>query len=245
MSRITVKALAEHYKVWSVDRGKTQILNSLTEHGMYNVDKYLCHVIKVKAGCYQVPGFKQTSNLETLLENAKSYTNSLKYNTEFYNPQFREGYFEYMAVNEYLKELGFESDRGFMNDVFFVLKRENVYKGKRENIVLSIDGLDYFPREGKSLPEKVNVVLHKGDYSWISIKNIKRHPDYIIPEIEALLKPLLMVDSANDFKMSTKLEAKDIHLKMETLMNDFSLQSEDYKEELKKSLRETLAALEA
>ena len=119
---IKLKDLEKHYRLSSMDRGKTTNLESLTERGVYNVRKYLCHITRIKQGHYQVPGFESTSNLETLLENAKAYTTSLKYNPELYSPFYRKGFFEYMVISEHLHKLGFKRE----GDENFVLQKENI-----------------------------------------------------------------------------------------------------------------------
>lgn len=244
MSKISVKELQKLYKVYSMDRGKTQILNNLNGYGEYSTQKYLAHIIKIKSGVYQVPGFEPTNSLETLIENVGAYTKSLKYNSEFYNPVYRKGYFEKMVVIDYMRKLGFEQDSaGYStNSVCFVLKRKTIYQGNREEIHISVNGLDYWSSDDK-LPETVTVTLHNGNYSWVETKPIPRNPDYIIPEIDALLKPLLIYDSVKDFTKSDELKMKDVDIIMKSLMNNLSVNSQDYKEELKKSLKGILAVL--
>jgi len=239
MSVITIKKLSEHYKIYSRDNGKTQILEHLTENGSYNVGSYQCHIFKVKPAVYRAPNFEPTDNFETLLENIKTYTASLKYRREFYSPLFRNGYFEYMAVWDYLRDFGFKSG----DDDYFYLESKNVY-GKKETVVsISIVGLDFSARKlYDELPEKVEIMLYSGEYSWVSIKEIPRHPDNIIAEIEGLLKPLFLINAANNFKMSEKFKAKDLNLTINSV-SGLNAVSKDYKEELKKSLQEALDAL--
>jgi hypothetical protein len=150
-----------------------------------------------------------------------------------------------MVVIDYMRKFGFEpSSSGFFtNAIFFTLKRKTIYQGKREEICISVDGLDYGACDDK-LSETVTITLHNGDGSWITTNPIPRNPDYIIPEIDALLKPLFIFDSVKDFSKSEELKMKNIEATMKTLMNDMSIQSKDYKEELKKSLKEVLAVLE-
>lgn len=242
---IKLKDLEKHYRLWSMDRGKTTNLQSLTEHGDYNVYKYLCHIIKVKTGRYQVPGFEPTSTLETLLENAKAYTASLKYNSEFYNPSFRKGYFEYMVVLEHLRNLGFK----YEGDESFTLQKDNVYGGKRESVCISVRGLDYmggglFGRK-EGISETVKIILYTSTYSWITTKEIPRNPDYIIPEIEGLLNPLFLSNGVSDFKTSEKMAAKAMEIVKEAITPSLNKISMDFKAELISSLKETLAAMEA
>ncbi len=242
MSIITIKKLSDHYKILSkkyihsTTKDGALILYHPTENGKYNVYKYMCHITKIKDGFYQVPGFEPTSNFETLLENIKAYTASMKYSSEFYSPEFKEGYFEYMVVHDYLKELGFKN-----SDKYFTLKVKGAYGEDVEKVTISIYGLDFFADKDE-LKKVVDIRLWMTDHSWISVKDIPRHPDNIIPEIEGLLKPFFLISAANDFKMSEKFKAKDLNLTKNEL-SGVNIVSEDYKEKLKKSLQEALDAL--
>jgi len=243
---IKLKDLEKHYHLFSMDRGKTTNLESLTERGDYSAGgKHMCHIIKVKQGCYQIPGFEPTSKLTVLLENAKAYTASLKYNSELYNPCFRKGYFEFMAVLEHLKKLGFKHD----NDEHFTLQKENVYGGKRERVAITIHGLDYVCgglfSKSEGISETVDIILWTGDFSWVTVKDIPRNPDNIIPELEGLLKPLLLSNGISDFKSSEQMAAKSIEVLKETITLSLDKISEIFKVQLVSSLKETLAALEA
>jgi len=244
---IKLKELEKHYRLFSMDRGKTTNLESLTERGDYSAGgKHMCHIIKVKQGCYQVPGFAPTSKLTVLLENTKTYIASLKYNSELYNPYFRKGYFEFMAVLEHMRKLGFKHD----GDERFTLQKEDVYGGKRERVSITIHGLDYFGggifSKSEGISETVNIILWTGKYSWVEVKNIPRNPDNIIPELEGLLKPLLLSNGVSDFKTSELMAAKAVEVIKTTFvpqaMETFSF---DFKAQMASSLRETLAALEA
>jgi hypothetical protein len=237
---ITLKQLKEHFSLFTRDRGKTQLLYSLTERGDYTPDKYLCHIIKVAPGYYALPEFEHTNKIDVLLEDVKKHLVSLKYNSEFYNPYYIDGYFEHMCVTEYMRSIGFEST-GQSN---YILKRKNIYGGDREKICIYVSGLE-IEYGGKELSKTIDIVLWRGDSSWVSVKNIKRHPDYIIPEIDALLKPLFLVNSADDFKKSEELTFKNIDVVMEQLLGDYSIGTQNVKDQLIKSLEETLEKLKA
>lgn len=237
---ITIKNLKNHFELLTMDRGKTIILHHLTEKGVYNVFKYVCHITKAKTGWYNTLGFEPTNNLEVLLNNIDTYYKSLKYNSEFYNPLFRNGYFEYMVVMDYMRNLGFKSK----GEAMFILDRKNVYNGRREDVVLHVNGLEYMGSD-KELSKTVSLILYTDNYSWVEIKNIPRNPDDIIRNIDGILKPLFLFDSAHDLKKSEEFTAQNFDIVMKKVVNFTSVQEASYKEELIKSLEKTLETLKA
>jgi hypothetical protein len=244
---IKIKDLEKYYDISKDDNGNRLILYSLTELGSLLPKKYVGHIIKEKSGWYYSPDCSPTNDINILMDDVNNRLKSFKYNSEFYNPLFRTGLFEYMAVYDHLRNMGFKSGNG---DSFY-LSRKNIYGANRDEIVLSIDGLDYM--DGISLKsngkkEYVIVTYWTNNFSWVDITTnpdgsfIKRDPDEIIPIIDSLLKTIFMVDSSTDYIAADKLDFANIDVTMSNLVG-VSTKSNSYKDELIKKLEETLLTL--
>src|ERR1035437_5584393 len=194
---IKLKDLSEYYKIESYDRGKIQMLYHLTELGVY-----------------KVPEFKQTSSLEQILKDVEFRFKSFKYNSEFYSPFYRKGYFAEIVVHDWLKSKGFELDLFCSDYEIYVLKRSNVYGLTRGYLSLTFSDLcsnhyEYQFGHGE-LPKVINISLRTGDESsWVSVKEVKRDPDVIIKTLEGTINPLLLFDSASDLKFSTEFRSQN------------------------------------
>lgn len=72
----------------------------------------------------------------------------------------------------------------------------------------------------------------------------KREVEDMKKDIDSLLKPLYLTDSASNMKRATQLEnASDVEMTMNKLMESYDIGSMDYKATLKKQLQDTLAKL--
>jgi len=239
-----VKEIKENFKISTEDRGKSWQLYSKDEHGIYNVNKYLCTINKVKRNfyCVDTPDFEPTKDITTLLSDVEKYLSSLKYNSEFYNPLYREGYFEEIVVTDYMRKIGFNSDSGDS----FTMERKDVYGGDKKRCVISIDGLNSFGgllSSSNEISENVKIILWTGDSSWIS-SECKRNSDDIIKHINSILKPLFLANSVTDFVKQKEFALANVEIDM----NEFSLSSMEnnkkpYKEEMISSLEEMLKEL--
>jgi len=246
---ILLKDLSKFFLLQSYDNGKTQILNALNQYGTYNVRKYVGHIEKIKKGWYKSPGRNATNNLEQLLKDIDDRLKSFKYNSEFYNPLFRAGYFCEIVITDYLRSKGFKHADTYNNCVTYTLGRENVYGLTRGEIALTFINLECFSHEYKNnkLPETIDISLSTSskDGSWVSTKSIKRDPDDIIEAIETIMKPLLLSDSVSDYKLASDMNnVGDIDIVLSKAAG-LGIKSKPYKEELINKLEETLKALKS
>lgn len=234
---ITLKELEKYYRVHSLDNGKTQNLSTLEPIGLYTPYKFLCHITKVKTGVYSVGDFEPTSDINILIENQKEYTASLKYNSEFYNPDYRKGYFEEMVVCDYLRNLGFKSH----NDDTYSYNFKDVYGKKIEIVTITISGLSDLAFGETELKDTVTVIVHLNENSWLSVKDIKRDADIIIDTIQGLIKPLFISTTFESLKMTEKFE--NVAVDMNINSGFLNVTTEPYKEKLINQLEEMLKVL--
>jgi hypothetical protein len=234
---ITLKELGNYYKYYSMDNGKTQNLSTLEPIGLYTPHKFLCHITKVKNGVYKVGDFEPTNNIDVLVENQKEYTKSLKYNSEFYNPNYRKGYFEEMVVHEYLTNLGFKVHD---NDTYSY-NFKDAYGKDVELATITISGLSDLAFGCKELNDTVTVIVHLNENSWMSVKDVKRNADTILETIQGIIKPLFISTSFESLKIAEKLE--NVAIVMNINSGFLNVETEPYKEKLIKQLEDMLKVL--
>lgn len=233
---ITIKELKKHFEI-SKFKGEFLLYDKSAGSGKRFVYKFLCS-IKHKRGVWEVPGFKPTGVLEKLKENVTSYVNSLEYDSEYYDPRFRDGYFEYMIIFDYLDNLGFKHT--YLNSDLFEYNVKNIY-GTHPEIVLSFTGLEYFVDK---LSEEVKINYHINSGSWISVTT-KRNVKDIKEGIDKILSPLLLSDTVNNIKTNEKLK-KQFTSDVDVIINnikDLDIQQSSMKEYLKEELKNLIDSL--
>lgn len=223
---MTIKELKQHYAIYK--RDSQYRICSLTEHGR-SPHKYLCSAIK-NGNKMSVVGYGLTSNLNVFKEQVKDYLSKLEYNSEYFNPDLRNGLKEELFVHDYMKELGFES-----YDNHYKYKSKNIYGGKSFNMDISFDGLEAIKFWNKELPETVDINFWIGSYSWINVK-VPRTFQGLKKGIDGLLKPLLLVESLKAFELAEKLNDESIDLNINMLSTNLDFKSESFKAELKQRL---------
>ena len=227
---ITIKELKKHFEI-SKFKGNFLLYDKSAGSGKRFVYKFLCSV-KHKRGVWEVSGFKPTGVLEKLKENVKGFVNSLEYDSEYYDPRFRDGYFEYMIIFDYLSNLGFKHTS--LNSDIFKYNVKNIY-GTHPEIVLSFTGLDYFVDE---ISEEVKINYHINSGSWVSVTT-KRNVKDIKEGIDKLLSPLLLSETVNNIKTNEKLEKKftsDVDVIINNIKN-LDIQKSSMKDYLKEELK--------
>ncbi len=234
-----VKDLELDYKVLRQD-GDFH-LHSLTEHGQRSPIKYLCSVKKHSDTHFYVDSYEPTSKLSVLQEQIKNKIESYEYDSEYYNPCYRQGVFEELIIHDYLRSLGFEH----VNDDTYTLGDKNIYGFNTAKITLSIWSLSAFNdvyKDGKP-KDNVDVVLWTGDWSFVQV-SCKRNVKDIKKGIDGLLKPLLITDSVNLITKSEKLQTVgDIDILMKRITSSLDIQKKDVKTYLKEQLLEIASKL--
>lgn len=233
-----VRDLKENYEV--LERGGFyHLYDPERGSGMRSVYKYLCSVKKVGPTKFRLRGGrKETSSFEELQNMIDKKVASYKYSSEYYDPNYRRGYFEEIIIHDYLEELGFESvDYSFGYETY-VLKRPSIYGHQPTKVALTFKGLRaigaYVGKE--EFPNKVHVSLSTGDWSSVNT-DADRNVEDIKKAINSLLKPLMLTEGVENVKTSEKMEeVGDVDL----LFNKFSLaagmQSVDAKAHIKEKL---------
>lgn len=232
--------LKKEFRVVTLD-GKYYVYNKEFGSSDYSNYKYLCNLDK-SGNKFKIVGTDQYySNVEDLKTAIQNYVDSLPFNCEFYNPQYREGYFESAVVNDYLRKQGFKSDGNHWGGIEgFCLELKNIYGGKSNKIQITISGLDYI----NEISETVDISLWTSSYSWIS-QTVKRDAVEIIKAINSIVKPLLLTDGINNVNESDKYNVE----KFTASINEFDLgsltkYSKEYKHELKEKLQQILETLD-
>lgn len=222
---MTLKELNNHFEVFKW--GNVYKVHSLTIGGR-SVYKYLCSAEKTGSK-FNVIGYKKTSSIEEFKEQVLDYVLNLKYDSEYFDPAYREGIKEVHFVHDYLRELEFKNESDS-----YIYNPKNVYGGKTTKITLSFYGLDVW---GNSFnPNEVQINLSTGMYSWVNIK-VKRDMKALQEGIDSLIKPLLLSEGARNITTADKLETVIKELSINCL-DGWDIQSADYRKELKEKLIE-------
>ena len=209
-----------------------------------DVNSRLCHkyfcLINFKKNKAWVDDFSPTSKIEVLQEQINYYIKSLKYDSDYYCPTFRKGYFEELVINDYLKSLGFEYKDSFMGYENYILKTKSVYDVVLTNVSITIKGLspDYNAETHESsISKNVTIHVNLADYSWIESK-CNRNVEDIKACFDSLLKPLMVSESVNSFNISEKLKNADFStdVLLKTLMGNLDVSEKDFKNKLKANL---------
>ena len=222
---MTLKEINEVFNVSSV--GKRHDLYCRKEDGVYLNQKYLCSIERNSSGKYSIVDQDQYhDDLDTLEKAVYAYVDSLPYNSEFYNPYFREGIFEQMVVSNYLRSIGHKHG---------VILLKNTY-GFNQKIYLTTNVSD--------LDKQEITIRLSGDkvYSnWTEVK-VERNADKIISAIDGLLKPYLLGNIAMQMEVVRKMTNASVDVKKIKTEGLFSVEV-DYKEQLIQELESMLDTL--
>lgn len=233
---MTLKDLKDKYSVFKYQ--DSYLLSEKEELGKLLAHKYVGQVWKVGNG-FKVEGFEPTTNINTLVDNLKSYELSLPYDLEFYYPVWKEGTFEDLVVADYLKNKGFKLE--IANGLYYTLEIKNVY-GKKTTISLLIYNLDSHSYD----PNKpVDIAYSSGDYSWVSLP-CERNVDEIIKRIDSILGIVCYSEITNYLKLidGVNIDPKVLEsLTLSKITNTYGVASAPFKDQLKTKLLEIANSL--
>jgi len=229
---MTIKDLKANYIVNKYEKGYQ--LTGLTDLN-YLVD------ITFNKGYAELNGYPKTKDVSVLAEQIADYTSKLQFPSYCYNPRYREGVFEEMAVHSYMRKIGFEIDDDYVNGSgsYKLNHGKNCYGYTATNIDISLYGLQ------DSLPSnKVNIVLHLNNWTYVSIET-NRNAEEIVKGIDKLLKPLLVSEGVNLVTHSEKLaNVSDVmNITLTQISQDGQMLSQEYKDTLKAKLLELAETL--
>lgn len=222
---MTLKELNKHFKVFKWEN--IYKIHSL-EVGGRSVYKFLCPAEKTGTK-FNVIGYKKTNSIEEFKNQVEDYLSKLEYNSEYFDPAYREGIREVHFVHDYLREIGFKNERNS-----YIYKPEDIFGGNTTKIILSFYGLDVW--DDSFNPKEVQISLSTGRYSWISTK-VDRNMKSLQEGIDSLIKPLLLSEGARNITTADKLEIVSKGLSINSL-DGLDIKSADYKKELKEKLLE-------
>lgn len=231
-----LKDLKDKYSVFKYQ--DSYLLSEKEEIGKLLAHKYVGQVWKVGNG-FKVEGFEPTTNINTLVDNLKSYELSLPYALEFYYPVWKKGTFEDLVVTDYLKKKGF--DLVVTDGLYFNLELKNVY-GKKSNVVIHFDNLDVHDYD----PNKpISVCYLSGDYSWVSLP-CERNVEEIIKRIDSIIGIVCYSEITNYIKLidGVNIDPKILEsLTLSKITNAYGVVSVPFKDQLKTKLLEIANSL--
>lgn len=250
---MTIKEIKEHYKVVTYDRGKTLLLEDKNEHGRYNVGKFIVALERIKTGVYRVAASKvcgfsmETSNWNILTQLIDDHVSRYEFSSEFYNPMYREGYFEEIAVSDYLREhLEFKHIDTQWGIDAYEKEFEGAYKCPAFSILLNICGLDMngvgFGLGERKKSDEVTISYCPKGGSWVEVK-CKRNAREICETIDGLLKPIILMNAVKCIDYTYLLATKDIEPIYCTSSGTFNVDRRNVKKELIEQLEKTLKTL--
>ena len=209
--------------------------------------KFICKIHKKGQNSFFVEGFKATTKLSVLEQQVSEYVKSLPYDSDYYNPRYRDGLTEELIIHDYLNSLGFTTPHFCGDNEYYQLINKDIYGLKASPTGISIWGMDAwnFYEDGNfNLPEEVTIALHGQGMSWVTVK-AKSEVESMKKAIDSLLKPLLVGNSVRDFKKSEEFKnaSGEIEVYLHSLAKYMEHVSIDYKSTLKERLLEMAAAL--
>lgn len=230
---MTVKELKEKFIVNKYDKGY-----QLTHRTELN---YLVDITFNKSYA-ELKGYPKTKSIFILEEQIKDYCSKLQFPSYCYNPRYREGLFEEMAVHSYMRKIGFEDNNSWDggNGCYKLNYGENSYGYTATDVRISFFGLsdDFFAKDSLSRNE-VQITLWVSDWSWVSVKT-PRVAEEIVKGIDSLIKPLLVSEGTNLVTHSEKLQnvSRDLDITLTQISENGDVFSQQYKETLKAKLLE-------
>jgi hypothetical protein len=233
-----VKDLKDNYRVLERE-GFYHLYDPEHGSGMRNVFKYLCSVKKISSTKFRLKGGKKsTSNFEEFQDMIEKKIKSYKYDSEYYDPNYRKGCFEEFVIRDYLEELGFEFSGSNFGYESFALKRPSIYGHQLTKVILTFKGLNtvraYVGQEG--FPKKVSISLSSGDWSSVNTK-ADRNVEDIKKAINSLVKPLMLTEGVENVKTSEKMEeVGNVDLLFKKLSVAAGMQTMDAKAHIKEKL---------
>ena len=227
---MTLKEIKQKY---NVDKYNGQYLIFDPKEGSCDrfVHKYLCSLTRVSKTSFKITGTDIViSKMDSLDEQIKSFTSSLKYDSHYYNPMYKNGTFEELVIHDYLSEIGFKNDYGNL----YVLSHDNVYEEEIRDASIGIT----FEKE------KVRLILHTGDFSFVNI-NCSRDIEEIKNGINSLVKPLLVSEGIKNLNASEKLGEieKMTEMNLNVITRSMDVVSTEYKAILKEKLTQLIETM--
>jgi len=229
---MTLKEISQHFKVFKWEN--VYKIHSLTIGGR-SVHRYLCSVEK-SGTKFNVIGYKKTGSIEELKVQVVDYVLNLEYDSEYFDPAYREGIKEVHFVHDYLRDLGFKNKSNS-----YIYHPKNIYGGNTTEIIISFYGLDVFGGWDEFNPKEIKISLSTGADSWVSL-TVERNMKALQEGIDSLIKPLLLSESSRNITTADKLETviKDMTINS---ISGFDIYYADYKKELKEKLLEIIDKL--
>jgi len=217
---ITLQLLKKHFKTEKNPNKKdVYLLYDLDKNGNLTSFKYVGEVFS-DGKSFAVKGFPAAKTVTELMENLVSYAAALPFDIEYYNPSYRKGYFEEAIIHRWMKDLGFESQGENFN-----LSIKNAMSAPTI-ISISIVGLDGFEK----LQEVCQVNLWIADYSWVTFE-CKRNAEELIATLSYAINLSGGIIAGNVLDILKKIEiaVAQIDIQKNTMMNNFSVITENYK----------------
>jgi hypothetical protein len=241
--------IKENYKVESKERGKFLNLFDKNCMGIYNVDKYLVTLERVNTGIYKILGSRYSNSIELneigdfkefdiLQLYINSYVDGYDFNSEFYNPDFTDGYMETIAVHDYLiNTLGFEFKDDSFGLKYYTKKLPGAYYENQLKIGISINGLSSY---NETYSKDIEISMHFNT-SIISSK-IEFNALKICYAIDSLIKPVFLINAAESIKFSKILRNSNTQI-LQKKITGLNINITDITENLILQLEQTLEIL--
>lgn len=234
---MTINDLKANYIVNKYEKGYQ--LTGLTDLN-YLVD------ISLNKGYAELNGYPKTKDISVLAEQIADYTSKLQFPSYCYNPRYREGLFEELAVHSYMRKIGFEEDNGWYGSGGYKLNQgKNCYGYTATKIIIHFLGLsdDFFTRDSLERNE-VSIILTVDEWSFVSVKTT-RNAEEIVKGIDSLIKPLLVSEGVNLVTHSDKFTnvSTGMDITLNQISQDGQMLSQEYKDTLKAKLLELAETL--
>lgn len=228
---MTLQQIKTKYKVTPHD-GKYLLFDPKENSCTRFVYKYLA-CIEFNKGKANVVGFPQTTSLSVLEKQVAEYTQSLPFDSGYYNPMLREGLMVEMVIYDYMESIGFVLDNGYDGCGGWILKEKDVYGSSLMDKPITFRNLkNGFLRLDPTIDVSINLWL--GGCEWVSVKT-KRDPQAIIDGINGLLKPYLLSSGIKMVQTSDKMYNVGVDVMLNRL-KDLDTISTEYRAELKEKL---------
>lgn len=212
--KMTLKEIKKHFHVSPSLKNKGEYhISSLTERGRF-VHKYLTTAYKVKSKFY-IDTFEPTGNIDTFIKNVEESVKNKKYDSDYYYPETTLEYKYDIVLRDYIKSLGMQD--GYYNN-YYTFKADNIYGGKTLDVAFS------YRIKGNKIDLSITDAVASEKWRSMSTdfilneKNpIEQNFDKIISQVDGILKPHILVETARMMVIISKMNDSIVDLKTNEL----------------------------
>ncbi len=206
--------------------GEKYCLFDTEQSGKITPHKYVGYLTK-NSNDYYLPTGDKVTNLEQQLT---EYKQSLPYNIEYYCPLYRNGLFEELVINNWLKENNFKN------------QYDNNYSLTISNLITGITSFNFTfeNMDACGYGKNIKILVWESDYSWTEFE-CNRSPEDFIQTMLSILNVFVYTQIASLIKLTSETVSFDkISMTTIEVTNTLDVVKTDFRQELKQKLQQII-----